>query len=147
MVRYSESGCLTRTSPASSSGSQVGKVQRPLALDSEDMGISPAEAQAEAQPARVQLKTVFRDPVGGGKAGGKSYKKKRPVAPASGDEVAAEKRAKTPTEGDRPRKEAAPTSVQATTVKPLKTVVPVKSASPVVDLATSGSDSEVDGDY
>ena len=110
------------------------------------MGIAPAEAQAEAQPARVQVKTVFRDPVGGGKAGAKSYKKKRPVAPASGDEVAAEKRAKTPTEGDRPRKEAAPTSVQATTVKPLKTVVPVKSASPVVDLATSGSDSDEDGD-
>jgi hypothetical protein len=99
------------------------------------MGIAPAEAQAEAQPARVQVETVFRDPVGGGKAGGKSYKKKRPVTPASGDEVAAEKKTKTATEGDRPRKKAAPPSGQATIVKPLNTVVPEKSASPVVDLA------------
>ena len=110
------------------------------------MGIAPAEAQAEAQPARVQVKTVFRDPVGGDKAGTKSYKKKRPVASASGDEVAAEKKTKTATEDDRPRKKAAPPSGQATTVKPLKTVVPEKSAIPVVDLTTSGSDSDEDGD-
>ncbi len=95
---------------------------------------------------RVQLKTAYRDPVEGGKAGGKSYEKKRSVAPASGDKVAAEKRTKTSMEDDRPRKKAAPTGGQAITVKPFKTVVPVKSASPVVDLATSGSDSDENGD-
>ena len=58
------------------------------------LGIAPAEALAEAQPARVQLKTAYRDPVEGGKAGGKSYEKKRPVAPASGDKIAAEKTAR-----------------------------------------------------
>ena len=67
-------------------------MRRPMPLDSEDMGIAQAEAQAEAQPALVQVETVFRDPVGGGKAGGKSYKKKNPVTPASGDEVAAEEK-------------------------------------------------------
>ena len=70
----------------------------------------------------------------------KSYKKKHPVAPASGDKVAAEKRTKTPTEDDRPRKKSAPTGEQVTAAKPSKTVVPVKSAGPVVDLATFGSD-------
>ena len=38
--------------------------------------------------------------VEGGKAGGKSYEKKRPVAPASGDKVATEKRTKSSTEDD-----------------------------------------------
>ena len=56
VVRYSEPGCLTRTSPVTSSGSQVGKVRRPTVVDSEDMGIAPAESLAETQPARVQLK-------------------------------------------------------------------------------------------
>ena len=60
--------------------------------------------------------------------------------------MVAEKKARTATGGDRPRKNTAPTSGQATTVKPMKTVVPVKSASPVVDLATFGSDSDEDGD-
>ena len=64
------------------------------------LGIAPAKALAEAQPARVQLKTAYRDPVEGGKAGGKSYEKKRPVAPASGDKVAPEKRTRTSTEDD-----------------------------------------------
>ena len=64
------------------------------------LGIAPAKALAEAQPARVQLKTAYRDPVQGGKAAGKSYEKKRPVAPASGDKVATEKRTKTSTEDD-----------------------------------------------
>ena len=63
-------------------------------------GIAPAKALAEAQPARVQLKTAYRDPVEGGKAGGKSYEKKRPVAPVLGDKVATEKRTKTSTEDD-----------------------------------------------
>ena len=49
-------------------------------------------------------------------------------------------------EGDRPRKKTPPASGKATTVKQLKAVVPVKSASPVVDLATSGLDSDEDGD-
>ena len=64
------------------------------------LGIAPAKALAEAQPARVQLKTAYRDPAEGGKAGGKSYEKKRPVAPASGDKVATEKRTRTSTEDD-----------------------------------------------
>ncbi len=64
------------------------------------LGIALAEALSEAQPARVQLKAAYRDPAEGGKAGGKSYEKKRPVAPASGDKVAAEKRTKTSTEDD-----------------------------------------------
>jgi len=110
------------------------------------LGIAPAKALAEAQPARVQLKTVYRDPVEGGKAGGKSYEKKRPVAPASGDKVATEKRTKTSTDDDRPRKKAAPTGGQATAAKPSKAVEPVKSANPVVDLGTSGSDSDESGD-
>ena len=146
VVRYSEPGCLTRTSPATSPGSQGGKLQRPLGLDGEDMGLVPAKAQAEAQTSRVQLKTVYRDPVGGGKAGGKSYKKKRSVAPAPEDQATAEKRSKTATEGERPKKKAAPTSGHAATVKPAKTVVPAKAVSPVVDLAASGSDSDEGGD-
>ena len=109
------------------------------------LDIAPAEALAETQPARVQLKTVYRDPVEGGKAEGKSYKKKRPVAPASADKVAAEKRTKTSTEDDRPRREAAPTGGQAPAAKPSKAVVPVKSAGPLIYLATSGSDSDESG--
>jgi hypothetical protein len=70
----------------------------------------------------------------------KSYKKKHPVAPALGDKIAAKKRTKTPMEDDRPRKKSAPTGEQVTAAKPFKTVVPVKSAGPVVDLATFGSD-------
>ncbi len=70
----------------------------------------------------------------------KSYKKKHPVAPASGDKVAAEKRTKTLTEDDRPRKKSAPTGEQVIAANPSKTVVPVKSAGAVVDLATFGSD-------
>jgi hypothetical protein len=110
------------------------------------LGIAPAKALAEAQPARVQLKTAYRDPVEGGKAGGKSYEKKRPVAPASGDKVATEKRTKTSTEDDRPRMKGSPTGGQATAAKPSKAVVPVKSAGLVIDLATSGSDSDESGD-
>jgi hypothetical protein len=91
----------------------------------------------------VNLKTVFRDPVGGGKSGGKSYKKKRSVVPASEDQVPSEKKSKTATENDRPRKKApTPTSGQAATIGPTKTVAPVKAASPVVDLATSSSGSD-----
>jgi hypothetical protein len=94
----------------------------------------------------VQLKTVFRDPVGGGKSGGKSYKKKRSIAPASGDQGPSEKKPKTATEDDRPRKKAASTSGQIAAVKPAKTVVPMKAASPVVDLAASSSGSDEDKD-
>ena len=71
----------------------------------------------------------------------KSYKK-RPVAPASEDKVAAEKRTKTSAEDDRPGKKAATTGGQAKAAKPSKAVVPVRSAGPVVDLATSGSESD-----
>ena len=80
----------------------VGVVARKVKMCNtfEDLGITPAKALVEAQPARVQLKTAFWDPVEGGKAGGKSYEKKRPVAPASGDKVATEKRTKTSTEDD-----------------------------------------------
>ena len=66
-------------------------------------------APPEAQQARVPVKVVSKDPVEGGKTSGKppvlpkSYNK-RPVAPASGDKVAAEKRTKTSTEDDRPGK-------------------------------------------
>ena len=57
-----------------------------------------------------------------------------------------EKKSKTATEDDRPRKKAAPTSGQISTVRPAKTVVPVKAASPVVDLAASSSGSDEDED-
>ena len=106
----------------------------------------------EVSTSCVQLKTVFRDPGERSKAGGKtsvlpkSYKKKRPVASASGDKVATEKRTKTSTDDDRPRKKAAPTGGQATAAKPSKAVEPVKSANPVVDLGASGSDSDESGD-
>ena len=60
----------------------------------------------------------------------------------SADQVPSEKKSKTATEDDRPRKKAATTSGQAATVMPTKTVVPVKAASPVVDLATSSSGSD-----
>jgi hypothetical protein len=142
VVRYSEPGCLTRTSPATSPVSQGEKIRSPTDLNTEDAGPVPTEAQAEDQRPRVNLKEVYRDPVGGGRSGGKSYKKKRPVAPASGDRMPSEKKSKTATEDDRPRKKAAPTSGQISTVRPAKTVVPVKAASPVVDLAASSSGSD-----
>ena len=112
-------------------------------MDSEEMGIAPPEAQ----PARVQLKTVFRDPVEGGKTSGKPFVlpksyKRRPVAPASGDKIAAEKRTKTSAGDDRPRKKAATTGGLAKATKPSKAVGPIGSAGPVVDLASSGSESD-----
>ena len=75
----------------------------------------------------------------------KSYKT-RPVAPTSGDRVAAEKRTKISAEEDRPGKKAATTGGQAKAAKPSKAVVPVRSAGPVVDLATSGSERDDSGD-
>jgi hypothetical protein len=126
----------------------VGKDRGTVALESEEMSIAPPKAQ----PARVPLKVVSKDPVEGGKTSGKppvlpkSYKK-RPVAPASGDKVSAEKRTKMSAEEDRPGKKATTTGGQAKAAKPSKAVVPVRSAGPIVDLAMfdSGSnDSEYD---
>jgi hypothetical protein len=81
---------------AAAPAAKAGKTRGTVALESEGMSVVPPEAQ----PARVQVETAYRDPVEGGKAGGKSYEKKRPVAPASGDKVATEKRTKTSTEDD-----------------------------------------------
>ena len=53
-----------------------------------------------------------------------------------------EKKSKTATEDERPRKKAASTSGQIAAVRPAKTVVPMKAASPVVDLAASSSGSD-----
>ena len=49
VVRYSEPGCLTRTSPATSPGSEGGKIRNPPGLNDEDAGLVPTEAQAEAR--------------------------------------------------------------------------------------------------
>ena len=147
LVRYSEPGGLARSSPVSSPGSEVGITRGTVASASEEMSIAPPEVQ----PARVPMKVVSKDPVESGTTSGKppvlskSYKK-RPVALASGDKVAAEKRTKTSAEDDRPGKKAATTGGQAKTAKPSKAVVPVRSAGPIFNLATSGSESDDSGD-
>ena len=95
-------------------------------------------------PARVHLKTVFRDPVNSGKTGGykKSYKKKRPVGPASGDEIVAEKKSRITAGGGRPGKKTSTAGGQVKTTKSPQALGPGKSSAPIVHLASSGSESE-----
>ena len=61
--------------------------------------------------------------------------------PLHREKVVAEKRSRTTAEDVRPGKKAAAGGEVKTTKSP-KAEVPVKSAAPIVDLATSGSESE-----
>ena len=103
VVRFSEPGGMTRSSPNASPGTKLVKEPGTVTEAGEEMTVAPA---------RVNLKTVFRDPVNSGKTAGKptvvakSYKKKRPVAPAAGDEVVAEKKPRVTAGDGRPRKKA-----------------------------------------
>jgi hypothetical protein len=143
LVRYSEPGGMTRASPSASPGTNVLK---------EPETVTAADDEMTVAPARVNLKTVFRDPVKSGKTGGKlssgkSCKtKKRPIAPASDDESAAEKKSRLTTKDDRPGKKAPPAGGKVKTSKPPPAVGLSKSSAPVVDLALSDSESEDDED-
>ena len=114
--------------------------------------VTAADDEMTVAPARVNLKTVFRDPVKSGKTGGKlssgkSYKtKKRPIAPASDDEGVAEKKSRLTARDDRPGKKAPTAGGKVKTSKPLPALGLSKSSAPVVDLALSDSESEDDED-
>ena len=111
-----------------------------------------ADEERAVAPARVNLKTVFRDPVKSGKAGGKltavvkSYKTKRPVAPASTDEGVVEKKARVTARDERLGKKAPADGGHAKTSKSLQALGSGKSSAPVVDLALLDSESEDDED-
>jgi hypothetical protein len=109
--------------------------------------VTAADDEMIVAPARVNLKTVFRDPVKSGKTGGKSFKtQKRLIAPASDDESAAEKKSRLTARDDRRGKKAPPAGGRVKASKPPPAVGLSKSSAPVVDLALSESDSEDDED-
>ena len=62
VVRYSEPGGMTRSSPSASPGSKLVKEPGTVTEAGEEMTVAPA---------RVNLKTIFRDPVTSGRTGGK----------------------------------------------------------------------------
>ena len=144
VIRYSEPGGMTRSSPIASPGTKLVK---------EPETVTEADDKMTVAPARVNLKTVFRDPVKTGKSGGKlpavskSYKtKKRPVAPASEDGGAAEKKPRVTAKDDRPGKKVPTAAEKLKTSKPLLALSLGKSSAPVVDLALSDSEDEDDED-